>query len=331
MATRAQTNDSESEVVCPRYILFQSSKQFSSAGEHPTVCKNEKFVIAVSAGYYRSGTLFYALGTTEDKTVTWKKEKKIELDGNCSFPSVAATSEGVVLLAYVKSKTSCYYTIGTLTDDDDIEWSQSNLIDDGRSPSISLCIEDNNTHMVVFAFITAAKRGYTRVGTLDLDQKAIRWNGEKYEISPFSSDPSFNQISVALSPNKEIVIAYRWGYRKIVCQIGNFTMTSHGECIEFSSTSNDNLYGCSPSISINKKGHILIIFQSIMGRKLMCQSGVVQPRGMGEGIVWKDRTAELIDYGCYPSVTLADNDTFIELHGSNFGASLHYRIGEIQI
>ena len=331
MATQAQSDEKESEVACPRYVLFQSSKQFSSSGEHPTISKNEKFVIAISAGYYRSGTLFYTLGTTEDKTATWKKEKKIELDGNCSFPSVATTSEGIVLLAYVKSKTSCYYTVGTLSDDDDIEWSQSNLIDDGRSPSISLCIEDDNTLKVVFAFITAAKRGYTRVGTLDLDQKAIRWNGEKYEISPFSSDPSFNQISVTLNPNKEVVIAYRWGYRKIICQIGKFTTTSHGECIEFSSTGNDNLYGCSPSISINKKGHVLIIFQSTMGRKLMCQSGAVQPRGMGEGIVWKDRTAELIDYGCYPSVTLADDDTFIELHGSNLGPSLHYRIGEIQM
>ena len=330
MATRAQTDESESEVVCPRYVLFQASKQFSSSGEHPTICQNEKFVIGITAGYYRSGTLFYTLGTVEDKTVTWKKEKKIELDGNCSFPSVAATNGGIILLAYVKSKTSCYYTVGTLTDDD-VEWSQSNLIDDGRSPSISICVEDDNTHRVVFAFITAAKRGYTRVGTLDLDQKSIHWNGEKYEISPFSSDPSFNQISVALSPNKEVVIAYRWGYRKIYCQIGKFTTTSHGECIEFSSTGNDNLFGSSPSISINKKGHVMIIFQSTVGRKLMCQTGVVQPRGMGEGVVWKDRTAEHFDYGCYPSVTLADNNTFIELHGSNFGASLHYRVGEIQI
>ena len=330
MATRAQSDEKESEVTCPRYVLFQSSKQFSSAGEYPTICTTEKFVIAISAGYYRSGTLFSTLGTLEDKTVTWQRERKIEIDGKCSFPSVAATSGGVVLLAYIKNKTSCYYTVGMVTDDE-IEWSQPTLIDDGRSPSISICVEDDNTHTVVFAFITAAKRGYTRLGILDLDQKAIRWNGEKYEISPFSSAPSFNEVSIAVSPNKEVVIAYRLGYRKICCQIGKFTTTSHGECIEFSSTGNDNLYGCCPSISINKEGHVLIFFQSTMGRKLMCQSGIVQPRGMGEGIVWKDRTAEHADYGCYPSVALADNDIFIELHGSNFGATLHYRIGEIQV
>ena len=53
---------------------------------------------------------------------------------------------------------------------------------------------------------------------------------------------------------------------------------------------------------------------------------------MGEGIVWKDRTAEHIDYGFYSPVDLADNDIFIELHGSNFGASiLALSYGEIQV
>ena len=82
MATRAQSDDSESEVTCSRYVLFQSSKQFSSAGEYPTIYKTEKFVITISAGYYRSGTLFSTLGTLEDKTITWQKEIKIEIDGN---------------------------------------------------------------------------------------------------------------------------------------------------------------------------------------------------------------------------------------------------------
>ena len=48
-----------------------------------------------------------------------------------------------------------------------------------------------------------------------------------------------------------------------------------------------------------------------MGQNLMRQSCIVQPRGMGEGIVWKDRTAEHIDYGCYSPVALADNDIFL--------------------
>ena len=64
-------------------------------------------IIAVSAGYLQSGTLFYRLGKVDGilrSKVEWQDENKIELDGHCAFPSVAATSEEVILLAYVKTK-----------------------------------------------------------------------------------------------------------------------------------------------------------------------------------------------------------------------------------
>ena len=59
----------------------------------------------------------------------WHDENEIdlELDGHCAFPLVAATSEGVILLAYLKNKTTCHYIIvGNLKRaGNQVEWSHS--------------------------------------------------------------------------------------------------------------------------------------------------------------------------------------------------------------
>ena len=260
----AQSESKTSGAVCPRYLMYQSSKRYSSAGEYPTICVTEKFVIAVSAGYYRSGTLFCTLGTLDGKKIAWTEAKKLELDGKCSFPSVAATSEGTVILAYVRNKRSCYYTVGSISDDE-IEWSHSALIDDGKSPSISVCVGEDSTITVVIAFVSAAERGYTRVGTLELRSRAIRWSGEKHEILPYCSTPNFKEVSIAISPNKDIAIAYRLGVWRICCQHGKVTNAGNDKYIDFNSTDNDLSRGNFPSVSINKQGHVLMFFQSFAG------------------------------------------------------------------
>lgn len=325
MATRC--DDSSGGATCPRYVMYQSSRVYSSAGEYPAVCMTEKLAIAVNTGYYHSGTLFYRLGNIDGKTIDWSKtDNKINLAGSCSFPSVAVTSEGVVLLAYVKNRNTCYYTVGAVAEDE-IKWSHSTLIDDGKKLSISIHTGEDNTLTVVVAFVSAANRGYTRVGNLEATGKTIRWKGEKQEIC---GDPNFKEVSIAISPNKEIVVAYRLAFMKIICQIGKIEPTTgndHNQQIEFSSKDIANFHGFHPSVTINKQGHVLMFHQSIAGRKLMCLCGVLQPGGL---ITWKERRAEHIDYGCYPDVSLLDSGIFIELHGTNFGTSLYYRIGEIQ-
>ena len=111
------TSDSTSGSIARPSALYHAARQLSPSGEFPAVCMTKEFIIAVSAGYLQSGTLFYRLGKVDGilrSKVEWQDENKIELDGHCAFPSVAATSEGVILLAYVKNKTTCHYIVGNL-------------------------------------------------------------------------------------------------------------------------------------------------------------------------------------------------------------------------
>ena len=109
MALLFTDHDSTSDTIIPPSAFYQASRKFSSSGEFPAVCVTKEFVITVSAGYFRSGTLFHMVGKVNGKKdVEWHGEHKIELDGHCSFPSITATSEGVILLAYIKNKTMCY-------------------------------------------------------------------------------------------------------------------------------------------------------------------------------------------------------------------------------
>ena len=326
--------DSTSGSIAHPSALCHAARPLSS-GEFPAVCMTKEFVIAVSTGYFRSGTLFYRLGKVDGmrSKVEWQDENKIELDGHCAFPSVAATSEGVILLAYVKNKSTCHYIVGNLKRvGNQVEWSHSTLIDDGNNISVSLHVGKGNILTAVLAFVSGVNRGYTRVGVLDPRQKSIKWKGEKQEISNASN---FREVSIAISPSKDIVVAYRLGLfqPQLYSQIGKLTTASEpspdDQCIEFHSEgSNANLYGFHPSITINQQGQVMWMYQSIAGRKIMLRTGIIQSTGLSGGINWKDDgVADHIDYGCYPTVTLTDTGVFIEIHGTNFGTSLFYRVG----
>ena len=326
--------DSESETVAPPSAFYQASKRFSSSGEFPAVCMIKEFVIVVSAGYFQSGTLFYMVGKVDSKKVEWHDENKIELDGHCSFPSVAATSEGVILLAYVKNKTTCHYIVGKRVGNQ-VEWSHSTLIDDGKNVSVSLHVGEGDILTVVLAFVSGVNHGYTRVGVLEPSRKAIKWKCEKQEISRGSN---FKEVSIAVSPSKDVVVAYQLTHviQKLCCQVGKVTTASDhafdDQCIEFhSEASNPNLYGFHPSITINQQGHVLLMYQSLALRKIMLHTGIVRSRGLTGGIEWKDDgVADHVDYGCYPAITLTDCGVFIEVHGTNLGTSLFYRVGKLE-
>ena len=254
--------DSTSGSISHPSALCHAARRLSP-GEFPAVCMTKEFVIAVSPGYFRSGTLFYRLGKVDGmrSKVEWQDEKKIELDGHCAFPSVAATSEGVILLAYVKNKTTCHYIVGNLKRvGNQVEWSHSTLIDDGNNVSVSLHIGEGDILTAVLAFVSGVNRGYTRVGVLDPRQKSIKWKCEKQEISNASN---FKEVSIAISPSKDIVVAYRLGYTELYCQIGKLTTatgsepSSDDQCIEFhSERSSANLHGFYPSITINQQARV---------------------------------------------------------------------------
>ena len=168
----------------------------------------------------------------------WHGEHKIELHGHCSFPSVTATSEGVILLAYIKNKTiyTCYYVVGKLRVGNQVEWSHSVLIDDGKNISVSLHAEEGDILTVVLAFVSEVNCGYTRVGVQEPSRNAIKWKCEKRVIS---SVDNLKEVSTAICPSKDNIVAYRLTFTNLCCQVGKLTTTSDhafdDQCIEFHS------------------------------------------------------------------------------------------------
>ena len=75
----------------------------------------------------------------------------------------------------------------------------------------------------------------------------------------------------------------------------------------------------------------MLMYQSTFLRRIMCHTGVVQSRGLIGGIKWKDDgVPDIVDYSCYPVVTLAAN-VFIEFHGTNLGKTLFYHVGKLEV
>ena len=81
-----------------------------------------------------------------------------------------------------------------------------------------------------------------------------------------------------------------------------------------------------------QQGHVMLMYQSTFLQRIMCHTGVVQSIGLIGGIKWKDDgVPDIVDYGCYPVVTLAANDVFIEVHGTNLGKTLFYHVGKLEV
>ena len=71
---------------------------------------------------------------------------------------------------------------------------------------MSIHTAEDHTLTVVLAFVSSANKGYTRVGVFERRGKVIDWKGEKHEIC---SSPTVQDVSVAISPEKDVVVAYR--------------------------------------------------------------------------------------------------------------------------
>ena len=103
-----------------------------------------------------------------------------------------------------------------------------------------------------------------------------------------------------------------------------FTGTSGGEAKE--------LMGYYPTVSLNKNGHVLVVFEQLSPlRKIFAQYGEVE-RSTGGAIQWRDAAPDGIDNGHRPSISLTEKGGFVEIHESYLPVvdqSMFYRIGQL--
>jgi hypothetical protein len=92
------------------------------------------------------------------------------------------------------------------------------------------------------------------------------------------------------------------------------------------------LKGYYPTVSLNKNGSVLVVFEQLSPlRKIFAQYGEVERSG--GGVQWRDAAApDGIDNGHRPSVSLTEKGEFVEIHESHLPAvdqSMFYRIGQL--
>lgn len=318
----------KSEGPQPQHVLCESATKHDLKGVNPaiSIAAKEGPVVMVYQ-HWKPGLhgiangIYYCQGTLKDKKITWGTEQTLETEG-CSFPKVSITNDGTAVLVYGKG-TRCYYRTGQMQKNV-FTWDPEQMIDEGAHPSVS--VSDDKPHVVVVSFITN-NHGYVRVGAVDQSAKKIVWKDDKHEVTA----DKLEDLTVAINQKMEAVVAYRTGMMvsTVHCKTGKV----EGGQVVFTgeeAAKVKEVKGYYPSVSINKHGCILLIFEHMTPmRKIMAHCGVIKK---GE-VQWKGDTADNVDSGHKPSVSLTSSGEFVEVHESHLPVvdqSMFYRIGELQ-
>ena len=319
------TKQEKAEAI-PKHVLCENAIKHDLKGVSPSIAVNKDGCVVMVYQHWKPGLhgisqgIYFCVGTLKDKKITWEGEQTLETEG-CSAPKVSIANDGTVVLVYGKG-TRCYYRTGSMQKTS-LTWDSEQMIDEGAQPSVSV----DKHHTVVIAFISN-NHGYARVGTVDPSAKKIVWKDDKFELTP----DKVEDLAIATNQNKGAVVAYRTGVMKsmVHCKYGKIDagkVVFTGEAT--ASDGEKELKGYYPTVSLNKNGRVLVVFEQLSPlRKVLAQCGVIE-RG---GVQWKDEAPDSIDNGHRPSVSLTESGEFVEIHESHLPVvdqSMFYRIGQL--
>ena len=150
------------------------------SGARPSICiNNRKTVVQVNSA--RVGNqLWYQVGQVKaGGNITWGNPAQCYDHGR--YPRVAINDHGTVVEVHERGRfhRDIYYRVGIVKINTDgqlwrIHWATSQKCTDGLAPAVALL--DDNT--VICVHQTRALGSYTtyyRVGTVDVDNKNIKW------------------------------------------------------------------------------------------------------------------------------------------------------------
>ena len=319
----------EKAEATPKHVLCENAIKHDLRGVWPSISVNKEGSVIMVYQHWKPGLkgishgIYYCQGTLKDKKITWGVEQTLETEG-CSAPKVSIADNGTIVHIYGKG-TRCYYRTGS-TQKSEVTWDPEQMIDEGNQPCVSVA-----ENRVVIAFISN-NHGYAQVGAIDSSPKKIVWKEDKFELTPDKVD----DLAVAINQNKDAVVAYRTGLVKsmVHCKYGKIEggqIVFTGSAAGGAAPAEKELKGYYPTVSLNKNGRILVVFEQLSPlRKIFAQYGEVERSG--GGIQWREEAPDCIDNGHRPSVSLTEKGEFVEIHESHLPVvdqSMFYRIGQL--
>ncbi len=248
-------------------IKWVQDPQYIGDGHYPKVAINDsKVVVEVHKSWWLN-TLWYSIGTLDDKTkeIKWS-EINHDLGSGCN-PAVALSNDGTVIIVYEKCKKT-FYRVGEVKEDPtDITWHGSGAEDHELFdiPTIEPSISMNEKGLVVVAANASGVKNdkiVFHIGTLEKNY-SIMW--KEFDLA-LSEDVSGHTPVVAINKHNHIISVHMTKKLYVMCGVIN----EDGRRIEWSEQGKPLLYdhrGSYPAVTLNSKGQVVRMHE--IGRRFI--------------------------------------------------------------
>lgn len=241
-------------------------------------------------------------------------------------PHVCLNNKGLVVVFYGKYK-SLYYRVGKCNRDVVVTWGDECFYHDGFFPQAVL--GDNNVIVVVRSHVIR-RRCSCRVGKVIKESLTIKWGKEFNTLGNGTGiNPSVALIEQPKLEDCTVIIFYEtsefFKYRSFY-SVGRFNDTAT-RLLSLGQTEKrvPELDHCrNISVSANKEGTLLLMFQSSIGHTLSYAIGKY------EGSVIHNLMPISFTIGYFPKVSLLNDGMAIEIHEAALGSSLVIKYGNIE-
>ena len=303
-------------------LRLSGAIQRRSQGKFPNLSVNsDGVVVEVHQPSAVSGTIYCQVGQINGDKVDFREESEV---GIGKFSKVAIYNDYVVKVHEGKYLRRIYYDFGRLDDKLCIKWktqiSNSPIIGMGRLPAVAI---HGNRAVITYDSAYIGWSTYYQIGTIDEQGESIIW-GNKNNLF----EAGVTETSVAL--NEEYVVSAGRGWTKIrylICRIDENRVVEKLREVQYVHI------GYRPSLCMDNKGYVIMIWQSRIRRRLSYVNGLViaQQDPPSTNIDWEDVRNH--GFGYNPAISIsANNNHVVEEHetGTPLSRTLFYCTGELR-
>ena len=317
-----------------------SSKLICYNSRFPSVSVSEdgRLAVVVCQGALRAYSMYYSIGRFVPDRAEWSRPKDIPLPPSNKWPTyyypkvAQVSSTGKVIIAYgkvssTKPQQRCFYRCGRIVDENTIEWGDETKVGDGTN--VAIAIHEYQSHVcLMFGRIVGLKGEVCVQGVvLDNELNLVSESG----VQTTCSLHSVKRISIAMNHGVVIIASLNRRGTKIRTMVRN--IQNNGQ-LEVRSNLNPKRK-CDAknlSISMNESGVIVLMYETRINRALKYDLGLLKENDNYFNIQWSYlETGQIpsLCYGCSPSVSLLNNNSFIEVHSGQLRLRLLYSVHKI--
>ena len=252
-----------------KLTMYPTHRYENGSGQNPSVSINDKgLVVEVHEGCSRDGKSYFRIGKINESKIDWKRCGKFS--DHAVLPSVSINNDGYVVIMFSdKVFRNLYCLVGKANKENtNINFGQVQYMGTyyhdicsphwyswaARKNFKAFTIALNDPGDVVEVHVENEKDLHTRVGTLDMVDKTIKWK----ETSKEAYDTGYTP-SISINNKGDVVEAHMGKDNGIWSRFG--TIDTEEVKIKWQQDSNAQVIGTSldPAIAINNKGEIVLI------------------------------------------------------------------------